>query len=323
MTLNTFHFAGRGEMNVTLGIPRLREILMMASKTIKTPSMEIPFLDVPDLDRKAENLRKLLTRVVVSNVLEKADVTRHLVLNPVRQQVYTIKFQFLPHKVFKSEYCVKPKFILKHMTKKFFGQMFREIKRQAKVLSNVVFVEEEKTKSTRTNEYDSDNENGPKDVTGMPEDLDSSDEEPEDEEDAKQASKFKQVHDEQEPEEEEQIISDDESPEEAAKDVTVKMKVENEDSSDEEDEETKSEVIGTYQLAQNYKYDVKHHSWCELTFALPLTYKKIDLTAILKIVAEKSVLWETVGIRRAITYMKDDRLTLRTDGINIVVSIGV
>ncbi len=24
VTLNTFHFAGRGEMNVTLGIPRLR-----------------------------------------------------------------------------------------------------------------------------------------------------------------------------------------------------------------------------------------------------------------------------------------------------------
>lgn len=48
MTLNTFHFAGRGEMNVTLGIPRLREILMVASKRIKTPSMEIPFkTDVP------------------------------------------------------------------------------------------------------------------------------------------------------------------------------------------------------------------------------------------------------------------------------------
>lgn len=44
MTLNTFHFAGRGEMNVTLGIPRLREILMMATKSIKTPSMEIPFI---------------------------------------------------------------------------------------------------------------------------------------------------------------------------------------------------------------------------------------------------------------------------------------
>ena len=28
MTLNTFHFAGRGEMNVTLGIPRLRKLFL-------------------------------------------------------------------------------------------------------------------------------------------------------------------------------------------------------------------------------------------------------------------------------------------------------
>lgn len=41
MTLNTFHFAGRGEMNVTLGIPRLREILMTSSKNISTPMAEV------------------------------------------------------------------------------------------------------------------------------------------------------------------------------------------------------------------------------------------------------------------------------------------
>lgn len=84
MTLNTFHFAGRGEMNVTLGIPRLREILMVASKNLKTPSMEIPFLDVPDLENKAENLRKILTRVVVADVLEKIIVTRQLDISPIR-----------------------------------------------------------------------------------------------------------------------------------------------------------------------------------------------------------------------------------------------
>ena len=44
MTLNTFHFAGRSDMNVTMGIPRLREILMVASNNIKSPSMTIPFL---------------------------------------------------------------------------------------------------------------------------------------------------------------------------------------------------------------------------------------------------------------------------------------
>ncbi|KAK6149178.1 hypothetical protein DH2020_016703 [Rehmannia glutinosa] len=43
MTLNTFHLAGRGEMNVTLGIPRLQEILMTASDVIKTPILTCPF----------------------------------------------------------------------------------------------------------------------------------------------------------------------------------------------------------------------------------------------------------------------------------------
>ncbi|CAD7700265.1 unnamed protein product [Ostreobium quekettii] len=42
MTLNTFHMAGRGEANVTLGIPRLREVLMTASKAVKTPVMTMP-----------------------------------------------------------------------------------------------------------------------------------------------------------------------------------------------------------------------------------------------------------------------------------------
>eukprot|EP01083_Nonionella_stella_P050855 135148_1 len=40
MTLNTFHLAGHGGANVTLGIPRLREIVMTASGAIKTPTME-------------------------------------------------------------------------------------------------------------------------------------------------------------------------------------------------------------------------------------------------------------------------------------------
>ena len=42
MTLNTFHLAGRGEANVTLGIPRMREIIMVASKKPSTPLMTLP-----------------------------------------------------------------------------------------------------------------------------------------------------------------------------------------------------------------------------------------------------------------------------------------
>lgn len=41
MTLNTFHMAGRGEANVTLGIPRLREILMTAAAQIKVGALSL------------------------------------------------------------------------------------------------------------------------------------------------------------------------------------------------------------------------------------------------------------------------------------------
>ena len=41
MTLNTFHLAGAGA-NVTLGIPRLTELIRSASRQIKTPTMSVP-----------------------------------------------------------------------------------------------------------------------------------------------------------------------------------------------------------------------------------------------------------------------------------------
>ena len=40
MTLNTFHLAGVSDKNVTLGIPRLRELLDITSN-IKTPLMTV------------------------------------------------------------------------------------------------------------------------------------------------------------------------------------------------------------------------------------------------------------------------------------------
>jgi hypothetical protein len=40
MTLKTFHFAGVASMNVTLGVPRIKEIIN-ASKAISTPIMHV------------------------------------------------------------------------------------------------------------------------------------------------------------------------------------------------------------------------------------------------------------------------------------------
>jgi len=59
MTLNTFHFAGVAEMNVTMGLPRIIEILD-GRKIIKTPQMEI-FLKSPY--NKGKDIRKIALEI--------------------------------------------------------------------------------------------------------------------------------------------------------------------------------------------------------------------------------------------------------------------
>ncbi|KAK5671035.1 DNA-directed RNA polymerase II core subunit rpo21 [Batrachochytrium dendrobatidis] len=56
MTLNTFHYAGVSSKNVTLGVPRLKEIINVA-KNIKTPRLEI-YLD-PEYRRSMEMAKKI------------------------------------------------------------------------------------------------------------------------------------------------------------------------------------------------------------------------------------------------------------------------
>lgn len=55
MTLNTFHFAGVAEMNVTMGLPRIIEILD-GRKELNTPMMEV-YLNSPH--NKGADIRKL------------------------------------------------------------------------------------------------------------------------------------------------------------------------------------------------------------------------------------------------------------------------
>jgi DNA-directed RNA polymerase subunit A" len=66
MTLNTFHFAGVSEMNVTVGLPRIIEILD-GRKEIQTPMMEI-YLKSPY--SKGEDIRKLALSIKETTLKE-------------------------------------------------------------------------------------------------------------------------------------------------------------------------------------------------------------------------------------------------------------
>ena len=77
MTLNTFHFAGRGEANVTLGIPRLRELLMAAAKKLATPVMTLPLLPHARTREQATSLARRLRRVRLAELIRKLTVTEN------------------------------------------------------------------------------------------------------------------------------------------------------------------------------------------------------------------------------------------------------
>ncbi|CAH0691686.1 unnamed protein product [Spodoptera exigua] len=325
MTLNTFHFAGRGDMNVTLGIPRLREILMTASAKLKTPNMDIPFRDdIPDLTKKAEKLRQKLNRVTVADVLEKIDVECQIVIKPERQLKTTMRFQFLPHSQYKTQYAVKPAQIIKHMQNKFFEEMFSTVRKQAKAVSGVVWSSEKKKKRSKGGDEDDDEENDapePEPAANLNDDS-SDDEAPNDDDDNTDAKIRKKRTEEQEyedPESEEEEKSDDEVEEltdEQAKGEDVVD--ETNANGDAETSKIVSDVVSTLKEATNYSFDTKHHKWCELTVLFPISFLRVDLSQALREAAMKSVIHEVKNIKRAITNKEKNVLFLKTEGINIL-----
>ncbi|XP_041979543.1 DNA-directed RNA polymerase I subunit RPA1 [Aricia agestis] len=324
MTLNTFHFAGRGDMNVTLGIPRLREILMTASAKLKTPNMDIPFYqNLPDLNKKAEKLRRKMNRVTVSDVLEKIDVSCEIVVHPHRELKTTMRFSFLPHSQYKAQYIVKPAQIIKHMQKKFFNEMFTTIRKQAKTTSGVLWSTEKKERKRKGDGDDDEEEDNVKENVKTAEadvDIDSSDEEgPNDDEDntdVKIRNKRAEEQEYEDPESEEEEKSDDEDQiDEPKDDDVVEM---NDDDITMEESKIMANVVESVSNATNYSYDTKKNLWCELTVLFPITFLKVDLSQALRSAAMRSVIYEIKNIRRAITNKEKDVLYLKTEGINIV-----
>ena len=72
MTLKTFHFAGVASMNVTLGVPRLKEIIN-ASKSISTPIMHVA-LDAARSEVAARGVKAALERATLRQVSRRIEL---------------------------------------------------------------------------------------------------------------------------------------------------------------------------------------------------------------------------------------------------------
>jgi len=95
MTLDTFHFAGVSEMNVTVGLPRIIEILD-GRKTIKTPMMEVhlkpPYNKGKDIKKIAFQIKEIKLGELASEFV--VDITQGTVevkLDPVQLKETSMK----------------------------------------------------------------------------------------------------------------------------------------------------------------------------------------------------------------------------------------
>ncbi|KAI8810541.1 DNA-directed RNA polymerase II largest subunit [Cladochytrium replicatum] len=97
MTLNTFHLAGVGSKNVTLGVPRLKEIINVATN-MKTPAMQIMLHDeYSDSNSKAKIIANLLEHTTLRRLTATTEIWYDPnpmdSLNPDDQAIYELYFE--------------------------------------------------------------------------------------------------------------------------------------------------------------------------------------------------------------------------------------
>lgn len=107
MTLNTFHLAGHSAKNVTLGIPRLREIVMTAAANIATPTMSLTVNDgisAEDAKKFGKGISKLSLAEIVDTVSVVESTGRGVGYAEAKK--YEIKIEFFPAIEYQKEYAI-------------------------------------------------------------------------------------------------------------------------------------------------------------------------------------------------------------------------
>ena len=133
MTLNTFHLAGHSAKNVTLGIPRLREIVMTASKQISTPTMTLEILEELSKEDGAK-FAKGITALSIAEILEK--LTVHDSTGPgkgyANARVFDIQLDFFPATDYMEEYNIQITDVMACLEHRFVPLLVKEIKKAFK-----------------------------------------------------------------------------------------------------------------------------------------------------------------------------------------------
>ena len=133
MTLNTFHLAGHSAKNVTLGIPRLREIVMTASKSISTPTMTL-HLNSEITDEGGERFAKSITKLTMAEIIDNVSVSETVRkgVGYANAKIYDIRLDFFPSAEYREIYAIEDNTVLHTLEHIFVPQLIKAIRKELK-----------------------------------------------------------------------------------------------------------------------------------------------------------------------------------------------
>lgn len=333
MTLNTFHFAGHGAANVTLGIPRMREIIMTASAHIKTPQMTLPILtDITD--DMADVFCKNVSRILLSQLIDKVTVEERTGMdaNGSGSRSYTIRLQFFSRDEYESEYDVSQQDLERVVSNAFLAELenavIKEIKKQKKAAADSSIGTAVPSNQTELQAVST--TSAPK--TSTDEDGEDEDSEDEDGDGARERAKAKQSVSYDAPDEEELRVM-----EEAAR--TSESELDSDDSDSDSDSDSSSDsdvemddvsssmsskarerqsaVVGMHRSVHKFNFDDDNGEWCQFQLVYPADTKKLLMVNIIEDLCRRLVVREVPRITRCIRPENDKNgRVLVTEGVN-------
>lgn len=338
MTLNTFHFAGHGAANVTLGIPRMREIIMTASAAIKTPQMTLPILDDVN-DTMADAFCKSVTKIILSEFIDQITVTETTGVEEASSnnyRRYKINMKFYKREEYQEEYDITQKHLEHVMATKFLDSLetviVKEIKKhrkpdtlpsigkalpkaqtEAAILKENTKIPDEggedgdaSDEKLRSNTKQSVSYDGPDDeeIETMRKAEETSDEEMDIDDDSDSSESSSSEEEEEEEEEKAEVKA-------APIDKSLPLSREAKD--------RQAEVRASHTLVRKFNFDDELGEWCEFEIELIGDTQKLLMVNILEEICQKVVVREIPNIGRCLHPEADKATGLRyltTEGVN-------
>ncbi|KAI0378411.1 beta and beta-prime subunits of DNA dependent RNA-polymerase [Hypomontagnella monticulosa] len=337
MTLNTFHLAGHSAKNVTLGIPRLREILMTASDHISTPSMTL-LLNEELSEADGETFAKAISILPLSHVLNKVIVKERVGKGVGYRlaKMFDIRLEFFPSDEYTKTYAISTSDVLDALENKFLFVLERLIKKEIKTKSERegAAVPEIGVKAGVVEVA-----SGNPDAPARDEDDDDDDDDDDDATNAKQRANRSQAvsygaNDDDDDEiqrrlEREASPEDDDEPEDEGFGGSPPPPSDDEgENGTKQTSSRETRVKEDTQAVSRYQCDEKNGEWCDFTLEYDSNIPKLLMLSIVQEAVRKTLIQQIDGIRTCTfvagetiknpkTGAEETKAVIHTNGVNL------